>query len=69
MAEIEKKYRIQARAYPSYNNGTIIKYVIQRRWILGIWITISDELSGEQYANDLCDKFNKYNCHDNQGHI
>ena len=63
--EKQKKYRVHVVNYDTYNGkGAAVRYVIQKRGILGIWYTISDEMSDEDYANELCEKYNKYNTHE-----
>lgn len=69
MAEAQKKYRVHTVVHDSYSKGAEARYVIQKRGLLGFWYTITDEMDEEKYANDVCDKFNKYNTSDNQGHI
>jgi len=62
--EKQKKYRVHVRNHDVYGKGADVRYVIQKRGLLGIWYQISDEMSEEDYANELCEKYNKYNTHE-----
>lgn len=62
--EKHKKYRVHVINHDSYSSkGADIRYVIQKRGILAIWYTISDEMDNEAYANNMCEQYNKYNTH------
>ena len=64
--EKQNKYRVHVINHDTYSTAfgsADIRYVIQKRGLLGIWYTISDEINKEDYANQLCEKYNKYNTH------
>jgi hypothetical protein len=59
--EKQKRYKVHTVNHDVYGKGAEARYVIKKRGILNIWYTITDEMTDERYANEVCDKFNKYN--------
>jgi hypothetical protein len=60
---MEKKLKYRVHAVPSERHEVHpeVRYVIQKKSVFGMWLTISDEMVNERYANEVCNTYNKYN--------
>jgi hypothetical protein len=60
---MEKKiiYRVRAITDSTWDDKPFLNYVVQKRILGFLWITISEETKDKKYAEEMCENLNKTN--------